>query len=475
MSMSLSQKRLKQLNAAYFTGVLLLALYFGVERAIFCDTSMQLFDMARTGLPSVNVNMSTTVVNFIFPYLGILLGLPLKIIVWLQALNYLLLPVAVFLLLRYRQTTLYYETAFLLSFSLFNSLTFYYPIHDYWTGFYLLFVLYRILDDREWNWSPRYKNRVLYGLILAIIFTHLTMVITMGFLFLFLYVIQRISLSRLLKMYAFMLLILVVKMLFINSGYQNSVLDISALRLTDIIEWYSVPTFAAFWPTLWGINANFLVLGCLSVFFLRFPEYRKPVLLFWLVIAASIGVIYLLFARFGYNVYTEGYFKSLNITAGIIVAYLLFGWWQRNGRVAWLLAGAYLFSLVVLYDGGGVFKRQYDFLKKSGAGFKGTVYLHSSGDICPLECLSVSRQSLIINQLENGKSEAIFSNVRDTRFVAKLNDIWIKQNVEAPVSYFTFGKEVKHLDADSMQFPIDSMFVIFAKDRCDDMLKRLDQ
>jgi hypothetical protein len=466
---------LKRINTLYFFAVLLLSLYFGVERTVFCDTSMQLFDMATNKLPNVSLNMFTVFINFIFAYLAILTGCSLKTIVALQVVNYMLLPLLVFIFLRYKQTDIKYESAFLLAFSVFNWQTFYYPIHDYWTGFYLLFILYRIVDDVSLGLNQQFKNRLIYMLILGIIFTHLTMVIAIGFLFLYLFAENRIRFSRLFQMYSFMGFILVIKFLFINSGYQNSVLDLNQLDFSDILRFYSTKTFAGFFDQLFVVNTNFAVMLLLSVAFFLKSGNRIAVVLFSGVILFSFLLIYLLFKNFGFNVYTEGYFKALNVAAVIIFSNLLLSTVRNQYVLSLLVSANFIFSVTVLFSGGQRFKEQYDFINESCKRFNGTVYLHSAKNICPLECLSVSRQSLIINQLENGKNDCIFSNINDERFVRNLNTKWINENETEPVRHFTFNFPVRHLDADSMQYPIDSLFLIFAQNQCEEMTKRLDQ
>lgn len=464
---------LKRINTLYFIAIVFIGIYFGKERAIFCDSAMQLFGMATSKTPSVNINMSTTVINFVLPYIATLLGLSLKIIVWSLAINYLLLPIFVFLFLRYKQSSLKYEIAFLVSFSIFNCQTFYYPIHDYWTGFYLLFILYRILDDSTFEINETTKSKFVYLLIVLIIFTHLSMVISIGFLFLYLFLEKIISLKKIVQLYLFIVLVLLIKILFINSGYQNNVIDIHSFQQFSFHNIINAKSIAEFFPSLYSTNLNFTVLFVASVILcIRTKQFLKGLLMF-VILVSSILVIYLLFGRFGYSVYTEGYFKSLNIVTGILIADILFTSFKKSIVLSIVASVIYVASIFILHNGGLVFKKQYDFVNNSCKKFKQTVYLKSNRDICPLEYLAVSRQSLIINQIENNNANCIFTLVRNEYYVSFLNNKWIDDNRNKPVEHFIFDKEIKYLDADSMQYPIDSLSVIFGSNKCDDFIKRL--
>ncbi len=472
-SLSTSEIWLKRINTIYFFSILFLATYFGKERAIFCDSSMQLFDMATTHLPAVNVNMSTTFINYVLPYFAILLGLPLKLIVYLMVINYLILPIAVFLFLRYKENSIKYELCFLVAFSIFNAQTFYYPIHDYWTGFYLLFVLYRMMDDGEFSKNIKSKISIVFLLIILIIFTHLSLVISIGFLFLYLFSTKKISFKQISALYFYILLILFFKILFINSGYQNNVIDITKFDFKDLIYFYNTNTFKGLIPTLLTVNINFTISIALFILFIFFKKNKLDVLVFFLILLVSLIVVYFLFADFGYNVYTEGYFKSLTIVAVIIFVNNALSIFKNRYFIILPLVLNYIFSFYVINRAGIVFEKQYNFINRSCKQFNETVYLKSERDICPLEGLSVSRQSIIINQIENNKSECIFSNIRSEKFVDNLNNKWIRENTTNPTKYFTFNSEIKYLDADSMQYPIDSLSVIFQNIKCDNMIKRL--
>jgi len=466
---------LKRINTIYFLAIIFLGIYFGKERAIFCDSSMQLFDMARTMTPSVNINMATTVVNFVLPYLAIIIGLPLKIVVYLLVLNYLLIPILVFFFLRYKQQSVKYEMSFLIAFSIFNWQTFYYPIHDYWTGFYLLFVLYRVVDDASLSIKLKLKNRLVFVLIILIIFTHLSMLISLGFLLLYLLFEKAISLKTIVKYYSFMMIVLVIKILFINSGYQNSVIDINSFSWQNISQVLTSKTIKEFLPTLFTTNLNFTLLAIFSGILFFFRKNKLSLLLLNIVFISSVFIIHFLFGSFGYSVYSEGYFKSTNIVIGIIFANVLIEVLTKKILINLILSINFIFSVCVLFQGGLVFEKQYKFINESCKKFNRNVYLTSNKEICPLECLAVSRQSLIINQLENDNNAVIFSNIRNEHFVENLNVRWIEENKTKPVRYFNFSDDITYLDADSMQFPIDSLSILFRDNKCDDLLKRLDQ
>ena len=195
--------------------------------------------------------------------------------------------------------------------------------------------------------------------------------------------------------------------------------------------------------------------------------------LLFLILLSSIFVIYFLFGKFGYNVYTEGYFKSTNIVTGIIIACILLDILKINKVLYLVVSAHYVASVFILLNGGLIFKSQYDFVNESCRKFNMNVYLTSDKDVCPLEYLAVSKQSLIINQIENDKKHCIFTNVRNEPFVQELNTKWIEDNKTNPVTYFTFNDDIVYMDADSIRFPIDSLTLIFPNKKCADLLSRL--
>lgn len=465
---------LKTVNTLYFIAIMILAIYFGKERAVFCDSSMQLFDMARTKNISVDVSMLTSAVNYIFPYVAILLGAPIKVVVYLLAFNYLLLPILVFIFLKYKQQGVKYELIFIVSFSIFNWQTFYYPIHEYWTGYFLLFCLYRILDDSQFSLN---KNKVLlfvYLLILAIVFTHLTVVISLFILYLFLYVSSNVNKTILYRLLIFTFLILIVKIFIFNNMYQNSVLESGDFSFSSVINFWKSKTISEFLSTLFVSNLNFFILLLISFLYLYYNN-KMYLLCLAVFIVIPVFVVNLFFKNFGYNVYTEGHFKSLNIVPCIFIGNILLELISKYRLLIGVVVVNCIFSVCVLISGGKIFEKQYDFINRSCRMFNSTAYLTSNKDICPLECLTVSRQSLIINQIENNSNNCIFSNIGNEEFVNNLNSLWINSNLSNPVASFVFNKSIRYYDADSMQFPIDSFSIIFKTHTCDDLLKRLDQ
>jgi hypothetical protein len=455
--------------------ILALGIYFGRERALFCDSTMQLYDMASRGIPRVNPSMLATVINFILPYLAIVTGMSVKVIVYALAINYLLLPLAVFMFLRYKQTSLRYELAFLVTFTLFNWNTFYYPIHDYWTGLFFLFILYRLVDDPDLAMKGKRKMIFEYLLIAGMMFTHLSIVIALGFLYVYLYIEKRLSVRKLVLVYAYVFLILLLKVFFVNSGYQNTLLDPATMLSNGVWGIFQTTTMYEFMGSLLKTNVNFVILGIVSVLLAVYRKQFPAAILFLFIFLVSLVVINLLFPGYGYSIYTEGYFKSTTLVCGIIMSNFIYGFLSGGIAPTALLAVNYIFSGIVLWSGGSNIRDQFDFVSKSCRKFSTSVYLRSNKDICPLEFIVLSRQSILINQLENNSGNSIFVSVGGDPYVENLNRKYLRDDREKPVRLFSSSGELVYLDADSMGIELEQYPILFKNKNCDEMIRRLDQ
>jgi hypothetical protein len=470
-----SRKIVKAVSLLYFLAIMALGIYFGLERALFCDSTMQLYDMANKGFPRVNPSMLATVINFILPYLAIVTGMSVKVIVYALAINYLLLPLAVFIFLRYRQMSLKYELAFLVTFSLFNWQTFYFPIHDYWTGFYFLLVLYRLSDDRSLVMENRRRLIFEHLLIVGMMFTHLSIVISLGFLYLYLFVERVIGFRKIVRVYAFILLVLVLKVFFVSYGYQRTMSDPSGWLDNGITGILQSGTMQEFLGTLLRTNLNFVFLGAISLMLSIYRKQFLPALMLGVVFLTSLVVINLLFADFGYSIYTEGYFKSMNLVAGIILANILYVSLSGSYLYALILSANFIFSGIVLWLGGSYIRSKFDFVRDTCKKFSTNVYLHSNKEICPLEFIVFSRQSILINQLDNHVSRCVVVDVGDVPYVENLNEKYIRDDQLRPARYFKYTGAMIHLDADSMGIELERYPTLFENRRCDEMIRRLDQ
>jgi hypothetical protein len=175
-----------------------------------------------------------------------------------------------------------------------------------------------------------------------------------------------------------------------------------------------------------------------------------------------------------YTVYAEGQFKSTTIVLAIIITNILFDLYSKKIQLAILVVLNYIFSSLVLWNGGLLFKSHYQYVSSACKMFKKDVYLVSKKDICPLELIVLPRHSIIINQLENNSKNCLFGNINNEPLVDTLVNKMRQENQINPVNYFTFSDSITYLNADSMNFDMSKLNLIF-QGTCMGHLNRIKQ
>ncbi len=120
--------------------LLIFACVYYKERIIFTDTAVYAFTMADSGNFYIATNRFICILSQLLPVTGVLLGVPLKLVLYLYSLNCILLPItASFICYRFfrnRQVAL----AILLFYVLTSIWVFYYPVTEFQMGLCLLMV-----------------------------------------------------------------------------------------------------------------------------------------------------------------------------------------------------------------------------------------------------------------------------------------------------------------------------------------------
>lgn len=465
---------LSRINLIYFFAITFLAFYFGKERVIFCDGANALYDMFTQKTLYYGSNRIATVINYILPYFTTNFGFSLKITVYALILNYTILPIFVFAFLRYKQQSIKYELSFLVTFTFFNWQTYYYPIHDYWTGFYLFFILYRLIDDTPFFLNKKLIDKIIIFLIIFILLSHINTIISLFFLFFYLVSDRKITNVVFIKYCLLLIGCFLFKILFLHAGYENGFLSLSNLNPTVLATIPQSILFKTFFQSLFNTNFNFLIL---LIFFYTIAVVEKKnrlLFAFSLILFTTAFILFIVFKDYEYTVYAEGQFKSTTIVLSIIAVSIFLSNYKENRLFNFAIFLNYLFSILVLINGGNGFAEHYQFISKSCKEFKKNVFLTSKKNICPLEFIVLPKHSLIINQLENNSNTCIFANVNNDELVAILTGDIIKDNSVKPKTCFTFPESITYLDADSMQFDIAKLNLIFRK-QCVGHYKRIKQ
>lgn len=461
---------IKTLNLIYFIIILFFGIIFWKERALFADCSPALYVFIDSHIPYFGLNRYSTFINYILPCFLSLFNLPINIIVFSFALNYLLVPILVFVFLRYKQTTIKYEVLFLISFAFFNTYTFYYSLHDYWIGFYLFFILIRIVDD---NVFEHIKYRVWWILILNLLIlnAHTSMLFPLFSFYVFMYFYYNKENKNML-FYAILTLALyfVLNMLF-SMSYDKEIVSDNISSIS--IDLLSRPMIASFLQTILNINFFYLIAILLIIGVLIFNKKFGLLFLFISISVTSFLLFFIFFGDFQYTIYSEGQLKAVSTIIPIMIVLVLYRF--MNKKVIFVFCTCcYIFSTIALYKGSFVVSKQYNNIKAMLQKFDSNVYLNSNKDLCPLECISLSRQSLFINRLEFDKNYCIFSNIGNNNFVNILNKSWIDENKKQTNPLLKFPDEIKYIDADSAGIDLSTMFAIYPNHNCNTMIKRLE-
>lgn len=465
---------LSRINLFYFLAIIFLAFFFGKERVIFCDGANALYDMYTQKTLYYGSNRIATVINYLLPYFTTNLGLSLKTTVYALVINYTILPVLVFVFLRYKQSSIKYELSFLFAFTFFNWQTYYYPIHDYWTGFYLFFVLYRLIDDTDVFLNKKLINKLIAFLVVFILFSHINTIVSLFFLFFYLVVDKKISNISFLKYCALLAGCFIFKILFLHAGYENGFLSVDNLKPQVLLSIPDSDLLSTFIQTLLRTNLNFLFLLVSFYIIIIIRKETRILFAFTFILFIAAFILFVLFKDYQYTVYAEGQFKSTTIVLAVIAINVYYSIHKESKLLVIAIILNYIFSIVVLINGGKLFAQHYNFINDTCKKFNRNIYFTSKQNICPLEFIVLPKHSLIINQIENNRNTCVFANVNNDEMVTLLTDNILKDNITNPRSCFTFPNKITYLDADSMHLDLAQFNMIF-KTKCTGHYKRIKQ
>ncbi|MCB0508328.1 MAG: hypothetical protein KDD21_08525 [Bacteroidetes bacterium] len=454
-------------NLLYFCAILVIGIVYCKERALFADCSPALYEFIDKHIPYFGLNRISPFINYIFPCLLSLFDVPISVIIYSFGLNYLLLPILVYVFLRYKQTSIKYEVLFLVSFAFFNTYTFFYSLHDYWTGFYLFFVLIRLIDD---VYFKTLKRKIIYILLLNILIlnAHSSLLFPLFSFYLFYYIFGENKDKQILKYAGSVLVLYALLNVLLPMHYDKVIL---ASDIFDKQIFHSI-MFVSFIKSWQGINLFYCIAIIFTVAILLYKKKFTLTGFFIFIVVASFALFLLYFQQFEYTIYSEGQLKAVATLVPIIIVFCLFRFLNKK-YVLMFAVVCYSFSVFNLLKGANLVRTQYNAIKHTLTLFDSNVYLTSSKENCPLECISIAQQSYFINQLEFNRNFCIFSNINDNKFVQTLNQHWIEQNKTQTNKLLKFPDEIKYLNADSLGVDITKMFAIYPNNSCDMMIDRL--
>jgi hypothetical protein len=154
--------------------LLALSCVFAKERIIYTDTACYLDIMIGNGGFYVATNRFISLFSQVLPALGIALAIPLKWVLYMYSLNFILIPIisAVFCLLAFKDKAT--ALAILFFYILMSRWVFYYPVSEFQMGLCFLLVYHSFLNYFFQNGQRRLWLFYIFSLIMTviIIFSH---------------------------------------------------------------------------------------------------------------------------------------------------------------------------------------------------------------------------------------------------------------------------------------------------------------
>jgi len=411
-----ANKKISLINLFYFLGLMIIAVFFGEERVLFRDGSVAIEMMVNDGILPVVDNRYPAAFNHLFTYIASFLNFDLGTLIHISSINYILLPVIVFIALRYKQNgNLKYELVFLTALTIFNTHTYFYPIHDYWFGFYLFFFFYRALDEDQF-FKSRTRYYVVNGLLLTIIvFSHLNTVFSVFIILFYLFHNNRIDKSKFYGLFMVLIANVLIKLLFFSTSYESFVLSPEMGHFT-FPEFFQTRTVGELGSTLINKNLNFLLLIVLIALYSIKSKNITGISFVIFEFVISILVINTLFPHHGYAIYTEGYFKSLNIIVAVVFVNMMLTYRLNPLVFIFILLLNFSFSIRNLLNSGSMFATRYEAIKEISGNLQSNTLFNSEQDVCPYLFIPFFTESKIINLIENDKEYYFSAIVRDDDF-----------------------------------------------------------
>lgn len=179
--------------------LLVFSAVFYKERIIYTDTAVYMYGLVDTGYFFVATNRFISALPQVLPLVGMLIGLPLKAIMLLYSIGFMLIPVLCALVCLHGFKDKATSLAILLFYTLSNFWLFYYPVSEFQTGLCLLltyhaFVLHFFKKEKGNRWV---FLLVTACFISTIIFSHPLSIVVFIAWMVWLFFLQKTSRNRL--------------------------------------------------------------------------------------------------------------------------------------------------------------------------------------------------------------------------------------------------------------------------------------
>lgn len=283
--------------------------YFKV-RLLNYDIAIAIFNFIEYNTIEYANNRFFLVIYSILPISLKLLNFGFNTIVYSYVFSFSV-PMFITIILLYKSQTKKYIIVFILSYTLFNSYAFYYPIAEYWLGTCLYFILYKKIDNKITN--KDFKIILIY--ILIIINLHPSLLFPITYLILYMYINNTLTKNETIHIFLLIIIYILIKSTILKTQYEtNIILNLNTFNFKNLIANNGlINTF---------IKSNHYVYILILFYILYFNRHKIKNKLLLLTITyllfTTILVLYI-FHNYNYSIYVEGNIKVIYLFIPIIL------------------------------------------------------------------------------------------------------------------------------------------------------------
>lgn len=339
--LSLKAKQLKYLGEFSFVVLGIFALVFFLERTIIFDAAFQGFSIIYKNDFAIQVNRFGAVFTQAFPLIGVKLGLPLRQVLLLYSLGFVVFPFLLYLVMARWLKNDKMGLVLILFYTLLVSHTFFWVQSELIQACTLTLFFYGL-----WMCfpkSPIWAAPLWYLGIFLTLMTHPLAFIPFLFIWLFIFLDKRFSKN--VVFYSFtpiMLLSLILRNTIWANAYDSGTTALAKNILEQGLHFFSWPSTRRFFDNCLTDYYYFpILLVVIVIFYLRQRNFRKLTLL----LISTVGYIYLVNGTFwwgGANFHLESFYQVLSIFLAIP---LVFDVLSKQNYFKWM---TFLLPLMVL-------------------------------------------------------------------------------------------------------------------------------
>jgi len=394
-------KEIRFINSVYFILLNILSIYFGKYRCVFFDGADWIYEIIAHKNNYFPHFRFAVAINGILPWIVCHFTTSMNYIVWSFIINYMLIPVLLFLYLRYFIKDEKLVLLFLISTSLFYTTTFFHPNHDIFCGYFYIIILYSILQNREK--FKRYFSALCITLIFLIAFTNIIQLLSFMLILIYLKIRTEKS-DKFNLLFASAIVFAFLKTVVFSSGYEkgvmSNVLDFKS-RFSAI---FTSSLFSSYLDSLFNINIAATFVFLITIY--AVIKAKQPILIL-LVISEFLGIVLFTSFFFGYYPYcfgTEGYIKTASVLISIVFIdyYILRDSYAANKRTM-AVAIIYTTTFFFIIINGINYKRYYTNINNIARTLNQNTVFISDSIYKGEHFYILPRESAIINLLENNR------------------------------------------------------------------------